>query len=185
MRPLSLIALAAVAFVLAGCSMGGSTQTTTVTVTHTVTSSASGPKQPLPGQAETDSVKYFGIPVSMTEVGTDVYALRIKPEYFLVGVTANTAFAAGNGSDCEPLACPGVADDRWVIPAGTQDLQFLVPAATKGTVLDLSSVPTTITAAELASLISGRTKPKLPLESGLWLQVNVDTVTRFAQQFQP
>jgi hypothetical protein len=46
---------------------------------------------------------------------------------------------------------------------------------------------TTVTAAQLAAIVGGATKPKLmePLDSGLWLTVDVDTVTSFAQQFQP
>jgi hypothetical protein len=47
---------------------------------------------------------------------------------------------------------------------------------------------TKVTGAQLASLIGGATTPKLmePLSaSGVWFTVNVDTVTSFAQQFQP
>ena len=46
---------------------------------------------------------------------------------------------------------------------------------------------TTITGAQLAAIVGGSKTPKLmePLDSGLWLTVNVDTVTSFAQQFQP
>ena len=116
----------------------------------------------------------------------------IKPEFFLVGVTANVAFAAGQTppTACQPLACPPVEDDRWVIPAGTQNLTFILPAQATGTVLTLNSSQmntTKITGAQLAAIVGGAQTPKLmePLESGLWLTVNVDTVTSFAQQFQP
>ena len=170
--------------------MGG-TKTTTVTVTRTVTSPA-GPKKPPAAEAETASVKYFGTPVSVTQPNAKDYLLVLKPEYFLVGVTANVAFAAQQTppSACAPLACPGVPDDRWVIPAGTEDLTFLLPAKTSGTVLTLNSSQmqtTKITAAQLAALVGGAKTPKLmeSLDSGLWLTVNVDTVTAFAQQFQP
>jgi hypothetical protein len=182
-------ALLAVGFILSGCAMGG---TKTTTVTRTVTSPA-GPKKPPAAQAETAIVKYYGIPVKpATQLDAKRYALTIKPEFFLVGVTANVAFAAGQTppSSCAPLACPPVEDDRWVIPAGTQNLTFILPAKATGTVLTLNSSQmqtTKITGAQLAAIVGGATTPKLmePLDSGLWLTVNVDTVTSFAQQFQP
>ena len=184
-----LAAVVALAFVLSGCAVGGTT-TTTVTVTRTVTAPA-GPKKPPAAQAETASVKYFGVPTSVTPIDAKRYALTIKPEFFLVGVTANVAFADGQKTTCQPLECPAVEDDRWVIPAGTQELTFIVPATTTGTVLTLSSQQmhtTTVSAAALAAIVRHQPgEPKLmePLDSGLWLTVNVDTVTSFAQQFQP
>jgi hypothetical protein len=183
-----LVALLAAALVLSGCAVGGS-KTTTVTVTRTVTSAA-GPKKPHPAQAETANVKYFGTPVSVTKLDAKRYALTIKPEFFLVGVTANAAFAAGQHNACQPLECAPVEDDRWVIPAGTQNLVFILPVKTTGTVLTLGhgNVQTSkVTAAQLAALFGGAKTPRLfePLESGLWLTVDVDIVTSFAQQYQP
>ena len=78
-----------------------------------------------------------------------------------------------------------------MIPAGTQNLTFILPAAAKGTVLTLNSSQmqtTKITGTQLAAIVGKQpTPPKLmePLDSGLWVTVNVDTVTSFAQQFQP
>lgn len=172
-------ALLAAALVLSGCAVGG-TKTTTVTVTRTVTSS----------QAETANVKYFGIPVSVMKLDAKRYALAIKPELFLVGVTANVAFAAREQSACRPLECPAVDNDHLVLPAGSQNVVFILPAKTTGTVLtlvDQQMHTTKITAAQLSALVGGATTPKLmePLESGLWVTVNADTVTSFAQQFQP
>jgi hypothetical protein len=189
MRPLSLLALAGLAFVLAGCAIGGTKTTTvatTVTVTRTVTSPG-GPKKPPAAEAETANVKYFGIPVSVTQLDAKRYVLTIKPEFFLVGVTANVAFASSHGTVCQPLTCPAVVDDRWVIPAGTQNLVFVLPVTTTGTVLSPDMSPTKITAAQLAALVGGAKTPKLMegLDSGLWVTVNVDTVTSFAQQYQP
>ncbi len=46
----------------------------------------------------------------------------------------------------------------------------------------------TISAAQLATFVDGGRKPfKLmeSLDSGLWLTVDVDRVTSFAQQYQP
>jgi hypothetical protein len=194
-----IAAFLSVAFVLAGCGMGG-TKTTTVTVTKTVSAPA-GPKKPPAAEAETAYVKYFGTPVSITKIdqpcGGDAttpafacYALTIKPEFFLVGVPANVAFAAGNGTACLPLDCAPVEDDRYVIPAGTQNLVFILPAKAAGTVLTLAHQQmhtTKATGTQLAALVGGSTTPHLiePLDSGLWVTVSVDTVTTFAQQFQP
>ena len=192
MRGSSLIVISVLStLVLAGCAVGG-TKTTTVTLTRTVTSPA-GPKKPHPAQAETGNVKYFGTPVSVTKLDANRYALTITPQFFLVGVTANAAFAAGQTPPvvCAPLACTPVDDDRWVIPAGTQNLVFILPAKTKGTVLTLHSEQmqtTKITGAQLAGLVAAPAKQSKLMErldSGLWLTVDVDTVTSFAQQFQP
>ena len=176
-------ALLALACVLSGCAVGG-TKTTTVTVTRTVTSPRS------PTKAETANVKYFGVPVSVTKLDAKRYALAIKPELFLVGVTANVAFAAMQQDACQPLECPGVDNDHLVLSAGSQNLVFVLPAKAMGTVLTLVNQQmhtTKITAAQLSALVGGATTPKLmePLESGLWVTVNADTVTSFAQQFQP
>jgi hypothetical protein len=178
-------ALLALALVLAGC--GGATKTMTVTVTRTVTT-ATGPKTPPAAEAQTASVKYFGTPVSVTRLDAKRYALTIKPALFLVGVTANVAFAAGQQNACQPLECAPVDDDRWVLPAGSQNLLFILPAKAKGTVLDPRNNPIRVTAAQLKALIGGAKTPKLsePLAAGgLWVTVDVDTVTSFAQQFQP
>jgi hypothetical protein len=173
--------------VLAGCAVGGSTKTTTVTVTRTVTTQAAPATGPL---AQTDNARYFGTPVSVTRVDAKRYVLAIKPQFFLVGVTANVVFAAQQGNACAPLECAGVEDDHLVIPAGSQNLLFVLPATTKGTVLTLSGQKmqtTTVLAPQLAALVNGAKTPKLiePLDSGLWLTVDVDKVTSFAQQFQP
>ena len=189
MRVSSLIATSVLAtLVLAGCAVGGS-KTSTVTVTQTVALPA-GPNKPPAAQAETAYVKYFGSPVSVTKLDARRYTLTIKPEFFLVGVTANVAFAEQQQNACQPLECPAVDDDRWVIPAGTQNLLFVLPATTTGTVLTPGSEQghaTKITAAQLAALVGGAKSPKLieGLDWGLWLTVDVDTVTSFAQQYNP
>lgn len=177
--------LLAVAFILSGCAIGG-TKTTTVTVTRTVTS----PTGTTTTQAETSNVKYFGSPVSATKLDAKRYAITIKPEFFLVGATANVAFAAQQQNACQPLECPGVEDDRLVLPAGKQNLLFILPAKVTGTVLTLGKKQlrsTTVTGAQLAALVGGSNTPKLfeSLDSGVWLTVNADTVTSFAQQYEP
>jgi hypothetical protein len=190
-EPLRIAALLAAGLLLAGCAAGGAkTATVTTTVTRTVTTQAT-PKAPRFGAlSQTQDARYFGTPVSVTKVDAKRYLLVLKPQFFLVGVTANAAFAAGQGTVCQPLDCPGVPDDRWVVPAGSQNLTFVLPATTKGTVITVGGGQmqnTTVTAAQLSALLAGAKAPKLiePLDSGLWLTVDVDAVTSFAQQFQP
>lgn len=188
------------ASLLSGCAIGGTKTTTTtvirrhtisvtVTTTRTVTSPAVTTTTPA-AQAQTANVKYFGTPVSATQLNGKSYAITIKPQFFLVGTTANAAFAAQQKNACQPLECPAVEDDRLVIPAGKQSLLFILPAKATGTVLTLGSQQvgtTTVTGAQLAALVGGSKTPKLfeSLASGLWLTVNGDTVTSFAQQYQP
>src|SRR5579862_2107621 len=128
-----IAALLGTSLLLAGCAVGGSTKTTTVTVTRTVTSPAKSSGNG--ALAQTANARYFGTPVSVQRVDSRRYLLVLKPQFFLVGVTANVVFAAQQGTACAPLACPGVMDDRLVVPAGSQQLTFVLPAKTKGTVI--------------------------------------------------
>jgi hypothetical protein len=105
-------------------------------------------------------------------------------------VTANVANAEQQGTQCAPLSCPGVEDDHLVVPAGTQKLTFILPVTTRGTVLTSGGGNfrgAKISAAVLAALVAGAKTPKLiePLDSGVWLAVDGDKVTSFAQEFQP
>jgi hypothetical protein len=168
--------------VLAGCAAG---KTTVSTVTRTVTV-----QPPQSSTLGAQATRYFGEISSLTSANAKQYLLVLKPQSYLVGVTANVAFAAQQGKACAPLACPGVEDDRLVVPAGTQPLTFVLPAKTTGTVLTLTGTKmhtTTVTAAQLSALFAGAKKPHLvePLVSGVWLAVDVDTITSFAQQFEP
>jgi hypothetical protein len=175
------VGLLVVALVVAGCGAGARTVTMTTTTTTTVTqpqaAAAPGPQD----------ATYFGEPVSVSKADSNRYLLVLKPQSYLVGVTANVAFAQQQGTACAPLSCPGVDDDRLVVPAGTQPLTFVLPAQATGTVLTGSNTPTKISGAQLAALVGGAKTPKLvePLVSGVWLAVDVDKVTSFAQQFQP
>jgi hypothetical protein len=178
-----IAALLIVALVLAGCGAGTRTVTVTTTNTKTVTQPQAAAT---PGPEDTT---YFGEPVSVSKADANRYLLVVKPESYLVGVTANVAFAQQQGKTCAPLSCPGVDDDRLVVPAGTQNLTFVLPADATGTVLTVAggNAPTKVSGAELAALVGGAKTPKLvePLDSGVWLAVDVDKVSSFAQQFQP
>jgi hypothetical protein len=182
-----IAALLAVGFILSGCGMGGS-KTTTTTVTRTVTVSAvPSPRDLL---RATSNVRYFGTPVSVTSSGAGKYLLVLKPQFFLVGVTANVAYAGSQGTTCEPLTCPAVPDDRWVLPAGSADLTFILPATTNGSVVTVGPPRIRnvgVTSARFAALVSGSEQLKWlePFAEGVWVAVDGDTVKAFAEQYQP
>ena len=81
---------------------------------------------------------YFGQPSRSAGSPDSGTLLVLKPQSYLVGITANTAFAQQQGKQCAPLSCPGVEDDRLVVPAGSQKLTFVLPATTRGTVLTIN-----------------------------------------------
>jgi hypothetical protein len=175
-----ILAFLVATLTLAGCAGGTRTVTTTTTVERPQPSAAPGPQNAV----------YFGQPMSVDKVDTSRYLLVLKPQSYLVGVTANVASAAQQGKQCAPLSCPGAEDDHLVVPAGSQKLTFVLPAHATGTVLTLSggkTQTTRVSGAQLAALIAGAKTPRLvePLVSGVWLAVDVDKVTSFAQQFQP
>ena len=178
-----LAAVLVATLALAGCASGKHTvSTVTRTVTRTVQS------RTVLGAQDT---RYFGQIVSITRADAKRWLLVLRPESFLVGVTADVASAAQQGKQCAPLSCPGVEDDHLVVPAGSGQLTFVLPETTNGTVLTVAPGGGTrtskITASQLAALVGGGKKPRLvePLASGVWLAVDVDRVTSFAQQFQP
>jgi hypothetical protein len=181
--------LVAAGLMFAGCG-AGKTVTTAVTSTKTVTRTVTQ-TTPQPGPlSQTEHAQYYGQIASITQADAKRYLLVLEPEFFLVGATANVAHAQQQGTQCAPLSCPGVEDDHLVVPAGPQKLTFVLPAKTTGTVLTPGGgnfQDTKVSAAQLASLVGGAKTPKLiePLVSGVWLAVDVDRVTSFAQQFQP
>lgn len=189
MRPAAL-ALLATTIAVAGCGTTTKTVTTLTTNTRTVTVTTTVAQPPPATQLGAQNTTYFGQIVSITVLDAKRYLLVLKPEQFLVGVTAGVAFAAQQGTQCQPLLCPGPPDDHLVVPAGGKQLTFVLPATTTGTVLTVGGGnfrTTKISAAELAALVGGAKKPQLiePLLSGVWLAVDVDKITSFAQQFQP
>lgn len=130
---------------------------------------------------------FYGTIVSMTPDRGGGYVMRFDPAWFLSGVTANVLYAEGQHKTCAPRACEGVPDDYAVLEGGHRALTFLVPAATRGTVL-LHGVPgTTVSVAELARYVRQGFHAKIfePLISGVWIQVHIDTVTTFRQQYRP
>ena len=156
-----------VVFFAAGC---GDTTIFTKTVTVATT--------------KKNAFKEFGHIESLTRKG-DHYELRFDPEWFLSGVTANTAAAEDGAVD------PGqpVPNDNYRIDEGHRLLTYIVPVGAHVTVLADGVSGTPVTVAELARIVDGTSSahPKLwePLTTGFWIRVDIDTVQSLDQQYQP
>ena len=129
----------------------------------------------------------FGHIASLKQEG-DGYRMRFDPAWFTSGVTANEA-AAEDG-----VVEPGepVPNDNYRIEEGHRLLTYLVPADTPVTVLTREGDPasfgaTPITVDELAQLVAGEKPVELfePLDTGVWIRVNIDTVCSIDQQYVP
>jgi len=164
----------------AGC--GG-----TRTVVRTVTV-----ERPLAAASATGDQRFYGRITSLERKGGR-YELRFDPAWFLSGVAANVAQAQDQGTPCQPSACPPVANDNYVIDESHRLLTLIVPANARGTVLTKGGPnggpfpATTISVAQLAQLVAGKSSLKLfePLSTGVWILVHVDTVRTFAEQYHP
>jgi hypothetical protein len=137
--------------------------------------------------AEQCGDRTFGHISSLTRKD-DLYEMRFDPAWFTSGVTANVA-AAEDG-----VVEPGepVPNDNYRIEEGHRLLTYLVPADAHVTVLTRQGDPagfgaTPITVAELAQLVDGQSPVELfePLDTGVWIRVNIDTVCALDQQYQP
>jgi hypothetical protein len=131
--------------------------------------------------------RIFGHVSSLTKKD-DGYELRLDPAWFTSGVTANEAAAEdGVVEQGEP-----VPNDNYRIEEGHRLLTYLVDPDAPVTVLTRQGDPanvgaTPITVAELAELVDGEKPVELfePLDTGVWIRVNVDTVCAVDQQYQP
>jgi hypothetical protein len=169
----ALLLLICLSVVAAGC--GG---TKTVTRTVTVSGNAKTGVGP-PGQTV-----QFGHIKSLELKGTR-YVMRFDPEWFLTGVTANTAAAEdGAVSPGEP-----VPNDNYRVDEGHRLLTYLVPSNAQVSVLtqgsNLSGTP--IKVAQLAEIVAGKKPVQLfePISTGFWIQINIDTVRSLKQQYIP
>ena len=140
-----------------------------------------------PVAAEQCGDRTFGHISSLTRRG-DRYELRFDPAWFTSGATANAA-AAEDG-----VIEPGepVPNDNYRVEEGHRLLTYLVPTDAHVTVLTRQGDPsnfgaTPITVAELAQLVDGQSPVELfePLDTGVWIRVNIDTVCALDQQYQP
>ncbi len=140
-----------------------------------------------PVAAEQCGDRTFGHISSLTR-RDDRYEMRFDPAWFTSGATANAA-AAEDG-----VVEPGepVPNDNYRIEEGHRLLTYLVPPDAHVTVLTRQGDPpnfgaTPITVAELAQLVDGQSSLELfePLDTGMWIRVNIDTVCALDQQYQP
>ena len=129
----------------------------------------------------------FGHISSLTGKG-DRYEMRFDPAWFTSGATANAA-AAEDG-----VVEPGepVPNDNYRVEEGHRLLSYFVAPDAHVTVLTRKGDPpnfgaTPITVAELAQLVNGEKPVELfePLDTGVWIRVNIDTVCALDQQYQP
>lgn len=113
------------------------------------------------------------------------YVMRFDPEWFLSGVTANTA-AAEDGA-----VAPGepVPNDNYRVDEGHRLLTYLVPSNAQVKVLTsgLKLEGTPITVAQLAQIVAGKKPVSLfePIATGFWIEINIDTIRSITQQYQP
>lgn len=139
-----------------------------------------------PTAAEECGDRVFGHISSLTRNGDDRYEMRFDPAWFTTGLTANTA-AAEDG-----VVEPGepVPNDNYRVEEGHRLLTYLVPTDAPVTVLTRQSDSfgsTPITVSELAQLVNGEKPVELfePLDTGVWVRVNIDTICALDQQYQP
>ncbi len=116
------------------------------------------------------------------------YELQFDPAWFTSGLTANKA-AAEDG-----VVEPGqpVPNDNYRVDEGHRLLTYLVPADVEVTVLTRHGDPanfgsTPITVAQLAEIVEGKSPVVLfePLDTGVWIRIDGDTVCTLDQQYQP
>ena len=172
----ALLALLAVAAIASGC---GSTKTVTETVTVSSTAKT--------GLAPPQEREEYGHITSLVRIG-DHYVLRLDPALLLSGVTATKAAEEDGAVD------PGepVPNDNYVVDEGHRTFEYIVPDGAKVTVLTNKGDPaqlgaTPVTVAELAKIVNGTSDIELyePLDTGVWITVDGDTVRSFDQQYRP
>ena len=167
------LAVAGLLLALAGC---GSTKTVTRTVTVQTPVKA--------GVGAPSQLVQFGHIKSLKRDGGG-YVMRFDPEWFLTGVTANTAAAEdGAVSPGEP-----VPNDNYRVDEGHRLLTYRVPADARVRVLTTSSNlrGTPITVAQLAQIVAGKKPVQLfePIATGFWIRIDIDTVRSIEQQYPP
>ena len=172
----ALVALAvALAVIVSGCG-GTETVTETVTVPSTEPVDLGAPKVRVE----------FGHIRSLARTG-ERYEMRFDPALILSGETANRA-AAEDG-----VVEPGepVPNDNYVVDESPRTYTYLVADDVKVTVLVRSSPdkwgPTRVSAADLAEILGGTSDLDLfePLDTGVWITIDIDTVRSVYQQYKP
>ena len=178
---LALLAGVAVAVVVSGC---GSTKTVTetTTVTQTTTVSNTEPTGLGPPRLRVE----FGHIKSLTRVGAH-YEMRFDPALILSGETANKAAAEDGAVE------PGepVPNDNYVVDESPRAYTYLLADDVRVTVLVRTSPekwgPTRVKLADLRKILDGTSELDLfePLDTGVWITIDVDTVRSVYQQYRP
>jgi len=172
-----IVALA-VAVAAAGC---GGTRTVTEARTVTVEGAAE------PGLAPPRRRTEFGHIESLSRRGGR-FELRFDPAWFLSGDTANAAAAEDGAVE----AGQPVPNDNYVLDEGHRLLTYHVARDALVSVLTAHGDPaqlgaSRVTVAQLARIVDGTSRLKLlePLDSGVWITTDVDTVRAIRQQYRP
>jgi hypothetical protein len=189
-RTTALLATALLALSALGAGCGGKTETETVTV--------AGPTTTEPGETVTvtESAKVEaakmgpGAPALRVEFGHigslkrsgDSFVLRFDPAEMVTGVTASDAMEEDAGSS-------DVANDYYVVDEGDRLFTYTVPADARVTVLAEGVDGTEVAVAQLAKIVNGG-EPLghplwEPLDTGVWLLIDGDTVRSIDQQYVP
>jgi len=178
---LALVAGVVVAGVVSGC---GSTKTVTETTTVTQTTTVSA-AEPTGLGAPRVRVEYGHIR-SLKRAG-DRYEMRFDPALILSGETANRAAAEDGAVE------PGepVPNDNYVVDESPRAYTYLVADDVRVTVLVRTSPekwgPTPVKLVDLAKILDGTSELDLfePLDTGVWITIDVDTVRSVYQQYRP
>jgi len=148
--------------------------TVTITVPNKITAAKIGPGVP-------KRQIQFGHIKSLKRSEGD-YVLRFDPAQYLTGVTASDAMLEDTGSS-------DVANDNYVVDEGHRLFTYKVPADAHVTVLADGVEGSPITVGQLAKLVKGKDplgQPLFePLETGVWILIEIDTVRAIDQQYVP
>ena len=187
-----LLALAGLAL---GCNSKSSSAEPTTTVTDTVTVTAASSTEPAQtvtaseGKVEVAKIGP-GAPTRRVEFGhiqslkrsKAGYMLRFDPAEHLTGVTASVAAQEDTGSGDVP-------NDYYVVDEGDRLFTYQVPADAHVTVLAEGVEGTPITVAQLAKIVNGGQPlghPLFePLDTGVWIFIDIDAVRSIDQQYVP
>jgi len=178
-----------------GCNSNSSSAEPITTVTDTVTvtePSSTEPAQTVTvSEAKVEVAKIGpGAPTRRVEFGhiqslkrsEDGYILRFDPAEHLTGVTASAAAQEDTGSGDVP-------NDYYVVDEGDRLFTYHVPADAHVTVLAEGVEGTPIAVAQLAKIVKGGQPlghPLFePLETGVWILIDVDAVRSIDQQYVP